>query len=338
MIEFLSFLKYRLSFLLFFCLSAAIIWLVLFLGNQDLGCARYISLLTGFFFVCFMYSDGARYFRQRRALKALSDGLFERMAEVGLPEPSDALEGDYSRLLTELSAAYGDLKKKLATAQNDLLEYYTLWVHQIKTPIAALRLILARAERGPNGETDTVGLIRQELFKIERYADMALRYIKLSDLASDLVIEKFSLGEVVHESVKKFGILFIYQRLSLEIEPMEAVVTSDKGWLAFILEQIISNAVKYTSTGGIKIYMENGRLVVKDSGLGIRPEDLPRVFAKGYTGYNGRLDGRASGLGLYLAKKAADALGLAIRIESRVGEGTKVSLEFPEPDEAMFSV
>jgi signal transduction histidine kinase len=244
--------------------------------------------------------------------------MYTYIAELKLPEPSDALEGDYIRLLGELCTAYDALKKRLAKSQNESLDYFTLWVHQIKTPIAALRLVLSQADNNLVDDADITGIIRQELFKIERYADMALRYIKLTDIASDLLIEKIILGELIHESAKKFGILFVYQRLSLDIEPCGVTILSDKKWLAFIIEQIISNAVKYTSKGGVSIYMEGGRLAIKDSGIGIRPEDLPRVFSKGYTGYNGRIDNRASGIGLYLAKKAADAL----RIQSELIQGS----------------
>jgi signal transduction histidine kinase len=335
MIELLSFLKHRLSFIVFYVITVIIIACVMYLAGLDMTYARYISVLISFFFLLFMYLDGLRFYRHRKILKTLSDGLYTYLAELKLPPASDALERDYIRLIEELGAAYDGIKKKLAKAQNDSLEYFTLWVHQIKTPIAALRLVLSQADGGNSG-TDMTGVIKQELFKIERYADMALRYIKLADIASDLIIEPCELGEAVHETAKKFGILFVYQKLSLDIEPINASVLCDKRWLGFILEQIISNAVKYTVSGGVKIYMDNGSLVVKDSGIGIRSEDLPRVFTKGYTGYNGRIDNRASGIGLYLAKKTADALGITIRIDSKVGEGTAVTLAFPEHDRDIY--
>jgi len=153
---------------------------------------------------------------------------------------------------------------------------------------------------------------------------------------SDLVIERCDLGGIVHECIKKFGVLFIYKKLSVDISPIDFIVLSDRRWLLFILEQIISNAIKYTAKGGIRVYMQGRQLVIEDSGIGIRTEDLPRIFSKGYTGYNGRLDSRASGVGLYLAKKAAYALKIAIRVESAVGRGTKALLSFPNPDTEIF--
>jgi signal transduction histidine kinase len=132
--------------------------------------------------------------------------------------------------------------------------------------------------------------------------------------------------------VKKYSLLFVYSKLSARVEPLSKDVPCDRMWLEFILCQLLSNSVKYTHTGGVRIYMEKGDLVVEDSGIGIRKEDLPRIFEKGYTGYNGRMDTRASGIGLYLVKRTADALGIRINVTSELGKGTRVSLHFPVYD------
>ena len=328
MTKLLSYLKYRLVLIIFYIVAVMLVLTVSSLAGQDMVYARYTVLLLSFFLLIIVLVDGMRYMRQRRRLEALSAELYHATRE--LPEPPNALEADYIRLLGDLGYAYDAVRKRLETAQNDSLEYYTLWVHQIKTPIAALGLVLSQMD----GES--VGVIRQELFKIERYADLALRYIKLADISADLVIERCRLGDIVHEGVKKFGVLFVYQKLSIDIAPINVEVMSDKRWLAFIFEQILSNALKYTPMGGVRVYMQGRALVIEDSGIGIRPEDLPRIFTKGYTGYNGRLDNRASGIGLYLAKKTADALGVGIHVESQVGKGTRVSLSFPETDMDIF--
>jgi signal transduction histidine kinase len=328
MIKLLSYLKYRFTLMLFFLIAAALTLLIQFLANQSMVYAWYTVGLMSFFLLLILFVDGARYFRHRHILSALSATLYHTTRE--LPEPSDALEADYVRCLQELGSAYDAIKKQLSSSHNDSLEYYTLWVHQIKTPIAALSLVLQ------NMDSEQVGVIRQELFKIEQYADLALRYVKLSDISSDLVIERCLLDDVVSASVKKYAVLFIYQKLSLDLTPVDGEVMSDKRWLSFIVEQILSNAIKYTYTGGVKIDMQNGKLVIEDTGIGIRAEDLPRIFMKGYTGCNGRIDNRASGIGLYLAKKAADALGITISVESKVGTGTKVSLTFPEARTDIF--
>ena len=328
MIKLLSYLKYRLTLIFFFFLAAALTLLVQFLVNQSMVYAWYTVGLMGFFLVLILFIGGIRYMRHMRILEGLSATLYHASRE--LPEPINALEADYVRCLQELGSAYDTIKKQLDTARNDSLEYYTLWVHQIKTPIAGLSLVLQ------NMDGDTAGVIKQELFKIEQYADLALRYVKLTDISSDLVIERCFLEDIVSASVKKYAILFVYQKLSLDMVPTDKKVMSDKRWLGFILEQILSNAIKYTYTGGVKIYLQNEKLVIEDTGIGIRAEDLPRIFMKGYTGCNGRLDNRASGIGLYLAKKAADALGITITVDSKVGMGTKVTLAFPQARSDIF--
>jgi len=328
MTKLLSYLRYRLALIIFYVVTMILVLTVSSLAGQNMVYARYTVLLSSFFLLIIMLADGTRYMRQRRRLEALSAELYHVTRE--LPEPMNALEADYIRLLGDLGHAYDVLQKRLEAARNDSLEYYTLWVHQIKTPIAALSLVLQKMDDEP------AGVIRQELFKIERYADLALRYIKLADISSDLVIERCRLSDIVHESVKKFSVLFVYQKLSVDIADIDLEVMSDKRWLGFILEQILSNSLKYTPSGGIRIYMKSSALVVEDSGIGIRPEDLPRIFTKGYTGYNGRIDNRASGIGLYLTKKAAEALSVKIDVESQVGMGTKVSLSFPKTNMDIF--
>ncbi|HWS28912.1 MAG TPA: sensor histidine kinase [Clostridia bacterium] len=323
-----AYLKYRAALLLLYVFAAGATLLVAYLGGQDMVYARYSALLISFFFLLLLLIDGARFYRKRRALARLSASVLHAANE--LPVPDNALEEDYTALINELFHAYGATKKQLETARFDSLEYYTLWVHQIKTPIAALHLVLSQMDG------DEAGVIKQELFKIERYADLALRYVKLEDISSDLLIEPCDLYELARACVKKFSVLFVYQKLSVEIAPFQWQVLSDKRWLAFVLEQVLSNALKYTSAGGIRIYTLNGALVVHDSGIGIRSEDLPRIFTKGYTGFNGRTDNRASGIGLYLAKKTADALKISLKVESAPGKGTKVFFRFPSTDTSIF--
>ena len=218
------------------------------------------------------------------------------------------------------------LKTENLRQQEEQKEYYTLWVHQIKTPISAMRLLL-----DANREEQTP-LLRQELFKVDQYADLALRFVKLGDIQSDLIIERCDLNEIAHAAVKKYSLLFVYSKLTARIEPLAKDIPCDRMWLEFILGQLLSNSVKYTRSGGVRIYMEGMALIVEDTGIGIRKEDLPRIFEKGYTGYNGRMDTRASGIGLYLAKRAADALRISISVDSAPGAGTRVTLRFPADD------
>ena len=157
---------------------------------------------------------------------------------------------------------------------------------------------------------------------------MVLQYLRLNSNVNDFVLQEYGLDNIIRQAVRKYAPMFIRKKLTLHYEPLQRKVVTDEKWLVFVLEQILSNAIKYTSSGDIFIYMENGCLVVKDTGIGILPEDLPRIFDKGYTGYNGRSDKKASGIGLYLVKKILGKLGHKVLVESVPGEGTPVKLLF----------
>ena len=202
-------------------------------------------------------------------------------------------------------------------------DFYALWVHQIKTPIAALNLLLQNNYSESNKE------LRLELFKIERYTELVLNYLRLEDISSDLSFSSYKLDGIVNQAVKKFAPVFIAKDIKISIESLEFKVLTDEKWLVFALEQIISNSVKYTPAGGqIKIHAEKDCvLVIKDNGIGIAPEDLPRIFEKGFTGYNGRMDKKATGLGLYLTKKTLEKLGHSIDIFSNCNDGTTVKID-----------
>ena len=308
-----------------YILTLGIISVLGFLAGQDQVYVRYEMILVSFSLVCVLLVDGARYRWKRRQMALIQERV--ELLPRELPEPMDGLTGDYDALVRMLSREHEQLRALTLTQQEEQKEYYTLWIHQIKTPISAMRLILDAQE----GEGTS--LLRQELFKVDQYADLALKFIKLSDIADDLVIERCDLNEIARTAVKKYSLLFIYSKLSIEIDPLTKDIPCDRMWMGFILEQLLSNSIKYTRSGGVKIYMKGAALVVEDSGIGIRKEDLPRIFEKGYTGYNGRMDTRASGIGLYLVKRAATALGIHVSVESELGKGTCVTLRFPQYDE-----
>ncbi len=315
--KFLGYLHYRRLPLMLYAATCAVFAAVCALAGLNWQIVCYALLLVGFFLFILLLIDGARYLHLLRALTR-----FDETAML-LPAPRDAVETAYQGLLRGQAEKFRRYRGEQAASRADALDYYTLWVHQIKTPIAALRLLL---------DNGTQNAAKRELFKIEQYADLALRYVKLEDISSDLVADACRLSPIVRACVRKFSLLFIWQKLSVRIDPLPETVVSDARWLAFILEQIIGNSIKYTRSGGVHIYFENGALTVSDTGIGIRAGDLPRIFEKGFTGCNGRLDARASGIGLYLAKKAADALSIGLSASSEVGAGTSISLTFPAQD------
>ena len=218
-----------------------------------------------------------------------------------------------------------ELKIQHQEKQSDLLDYYTLWVHQIKTPIAASKLLVQDLQ-----EQTFKNQLEQELFKIDSYTNLVLQYLRLESFHDDLVVEKENIEDLVKEVVKKYALFFIQQGLSLNLHDLNHTVITDKKWFLVILEQVLSNSLKYTKQGSIEIFFQEDTLYMKDTGLGIQNSDLLRVFERGFSGYNGRLTHQSSGLGLYLSKKIADKLGHELHLHSVVGEGTTVMITFKE--------
>ena len=239
-----------------------------------------------------------------------------------MPAPADRLEEDYQQIITKLQDEAKQSAVHAAEEYNDMIDYYTVWAHQIKTPIAAMRLSLQ------SEDTETARKLTSDLNRIEEYVEMVLTFLRLDSDSTDYLIKEYDLDSIIRTAVRKFSREFILKRLTLDYQPVNYTVLTDGKWLTFVIEQIISNAVKYTSEGGVHIYMdEPGILHISDTGIGISAEDLPRVFENGYTGFNGREDKRASGIGLYLCKRITDNLGYIISAESQIGRGTTIILD-----------
>ena len=249
-------------------------------------------------------------------------GKHKQLQMREMPAPSGILEKDYQKIIFKLKEEEELSRKKANEDFNNMVEYYTVWAHQIKTPIASMRLQLQ------SEDTDVARRLNGDLNRIEEYVGMVLTFLRLDSDSTDYVIKEIDLDKVIKPVIRKFARDFISKKLSMDYEPLETKVLSDEKWLSFVIEQVISNAVKYTKTGGIRIYMkEAGILCIEDTGIGISAEDLPRVFENGYTGFNGREDKRASGIGLYLCKRVCDNLGHKISAESAQGVGTKIMID-----------
>ena len=275
----------------------------------------------------FSVLGGVDFFRFRRCHRDLEKLHKEILVTAeNLPRPGCLIEEDYQSLLRLLESTLRDRQAQADQAMADQLAYYTLWVHQIKTPIAAMDLLLQQGERGPAAQA--------ELFKISQYVDMALQYVRLDGTTRDLHLSQVSLDQVIRQVVRKYAKLFILKKIRLDFRETGLTVLSDEKWLAFLLEQLLSNALKYTPEGGqVAIFGEPGEiLVIADTGIGIAPEDLPRVFERGFTGQNGRLDKKATGIGLYLCRRVTELLGHTLSITSAPGKGTQVRVGLRRPD------
>lgn len=284
------------------------------------------------------------FFRYSSKVKALSNALKLPVEEQAqLPEATDDVEILYHRLLENQSIARSESESSAAIRQSQMRDYYSMWVHQIKTPISAMKLLL-EAEREELGQlicddeqsqyllSDNMDSFEDELFRIEEYVSMALQYQRVSSTENDFVLEKVSVDGVIRDTIKKYAKIMIRRHIGINYSGTGQEVYTDGKWLAFMLEQILSNAIKYTPQGVVTIETSEEKdrffITIKDTGIGIKAEDLPRVFEKGYTGYNGHADKKATGIGLYLCRQMADKLGHTIRMESEIGKGTKVWIGF----------
>ncbi len=275
----------------------------------------------------------------------LQEALIRREeSDYDLPGPTGLKESLYYDIVCEAGKERRRLVTELDCRRNDMADYYTMWIHQIKTPIAALHLLCQRmAEEGvgEGGDEERQGRCAarqalEELFKIEQYAEMALHYARLDSMSSDMLFKNYDINAIIRHAVKKYGVLFIGSGLSFFMGEFECRAVTDEKWFGFVVEQVLANALKYTNEGGIRIYgadaegKECGKdvsyIVIEDTGIGICESDLPRIFERGFTGYNGRMDKKSTGIGLYLCKEIMSKLSHTIEVESKEGEGTKVIL------------
>ena len=245
-----------------------------------------------------------------------------REMDMELPEVRDVEAADYREIVRLLREQNREVRTGAETEMNAMMDYYTLWAHQIKTPIASMRLRL-QEEDTPQART-----LLADLGRIERYVSMVLTYLRLEGSSTDYVIRETDLDSLLRPVFKQFAGEFISRKLKLDYTPVNKRVLTDEKWLSFVVEQLLSNALKYTLAGTVSVYLEEPAvLCIRDTGIGIAPEDLPRVFERSYTGLTGRADKRASGLGLSLCKQVCDKLGHGLRIESAPDKGTTVRVD-----------
>jgi hypothetical protein len=300
------------AFLLF-----AVILLVSFLLYQlPLYAVLYPLLLCGGLGVFFLLCGWRDAWRKHQQLTAMCTPSAALLGE--LPAAESAWEADYQALLLLLREEQDRILQEDARHYNDMVDYYTTWAHQIKTPIASMRLHLQNEDNALSRQ------LTADLFRVEQYVEMVLMFLRLDSAENDYVFQTCELDALVRSCIKKFAGEFIRRKIRLEYVPISARVVTDEKWLAFVIEQILSNALKYTPEGGtVSVTLEEPQtLCIRDTGIGIAAEDLPRIFEKGYTGWNGRADRTASGIGLYLCRRICDALEHTLRAESAPECGT----------------
>ena len=214
--------------------------------------------------------------------------------------------------------------------QEDYKDFIELWIHEIKIPIAASKMIVE------NNKNEITESINEELDKIDNYTEQALFYARSNTVEKDYIVRKIQLKEIVNASILKNKAQLIQNKISIDTKNLDETVCTDSKWCIFIINQIIQNSIKYSKNADrqIEIYgerkKENIILHIKDNGIGIKESEITRVFEKGFTGENGRITGKKStGIGLYLCKKLCDKLCIGLELNSKKDEGTEVKLIFP---------
>lgn len=265
--------------------------------------------------ICLLWDIGREWKKYKKSLR-------KRELPVELAGPSEVLLQEHvSFLMDSIKAQEIHARKK----QEELLDYFTLWAHQVKTPLTASQLLIKELSNDESRQG-----LEVELFRIEQYANMAMSYLRLGSFHEDLVLKEEDLSDLVRETVKKYALFFIRQQIGLNMGSLDRQVVTDRKWLSVVLEQILSNAIKYTKSGAISIYLEEENLVIADTGIGIQESDLKRVFERGFSGFNGRLTQQSSGLGLYLSKTIVQKLGHELSLTSQIGRGTEVRIGFKQ--------
>ena len=325
---FIKYVKDHLAPAALFAAFAAIFAVIFGLYNLPVEAVLYAAGLCVILGAVCLVSGFIRYYKRHREMLRILENVQILSGE---------LEGGKTLAEEDLTAMVKKLKRLLdesETARRDdakeSMDYYTTWVHQIKTPISTMKMML----EGEDSEESRSLL--SELFRIEQYAEMALSYIRLGDDSSDYVFKEYDLDGIIRDAVRKYAPQFIRKKIGLNYGGTDVKILTDEKWLRFVIEQVLSNSIKYTREGFVTITVTPEKVLkIADTGIGIAPEDVPRIFEKGFTGYNGRSDKKSTGLGLYLCKTACSRLSHKISAESEPGKGTVISIDLSSENRVM---
>ena len=316
--------QYRMNILLLI-IAAAIFALVFSLYNLRAEAVLYALLLCVIPLSAAVAVHYIGFYKKHRTLLRVKDDPV--ILSDMLPDAKNLIERDYAEIIKRLNGIMTEKLTEISFRQGECMDYFTAWAHQIKSPIAAMRLILQ------SSGSDADSMLLSELFSIEKYTEMALSYFRLDSETNDFILKEYPLDGIIRSSIRAYAPIFIRKRLTVTYDGTDLTEITDEKWLSFILEQIISNAVKYTNKGGVTISVSRDKVIsVSDTGIGIYSEDIPRIFEKGFTGYNGHSDKKSTGIGLYLCKKAAQKLSHRIYVESEIGVGSTFYIDLKTAD------
>ncbi|ATD54326.1 sensor histidine kinase [Clostridium chauvoei] len=320
----ISYYKDKLSIIIKFLVFMGIFFLVYSLYHLPLGVFLYAALIVSTLAFLFSLYDFNIYYNKHKVLISVLNEVEYSLDK--LPKSNSLINKDYENIIEALYNNKTNLKTDLDSKYENTVNYYTMWAHQIKTPISAFSMIVQSMDSSVEKN-----MMKQELFKINEYVDMVLYYVRLENLSYDLKLQEYSLKEIIKGAIKKYSATFVYKKIALDLEDITCNIITDEKWITFVIEQILSNSLKYTNKGTISIYMDKeskNTLVIEDTGIGIVEEDVSQIFEKGFTGYNGRRDKKSTGIGLYLCNEIATRLSHKLYVTSKVGVGTKVYIDF----------
>ncbi|MBO1306670.1 sensor histidine kinase [Enterococcus sp. 669A] len=328
---FLRFLKDKLLILIGWIILSALMVFMIWLTPDLQGFmdnVAYLLLLQLFILFLFFAFD---YYRKKDWYQQLSqkeDSLQQFLDEADTEE--EKLVQEY---INQQVREHHQLMQQAISNQKDQKDYVDSWIHEIKVPLAAVGLILQSIEY--DIDDDKYILLQNEVQQIDEHVEQVLYYSRLDEFINDYLIQEYSVKKIIQPVIRSQANYFIQKNIQLVMAEEDAQVLTDGKWIAFIFRQLLSNAIKYTPENGkieVLITQKNdgAYLQLKDNGIGIQSEDLGRIFDKGFTGENGRTaQQHSTGLGLYLAKKLAEKLGVELTAESQWGEGTTMTLFFP---------
>ena len=319
---FFRYVKQRANSLLLFAVFAVIYHIIFAIYDLPFEAVVYPTTLCAFIGTVYFIIGFARAKQRHDTLCEIMNSSSETAST--LPPPQYISDSDYNSIITLLCNEMKSRESSAATKYSAMIDYYTTWAHQIKTPIASMRLRLQQED------TPLSRSLSSDLLRIDQYADMVMTFLRLDSESTDYVLKEYALDPIICQAVRKYAPEFIMRKLTLDYKPVDVSVVTDEKWLLFVIEQLLSNALKYTLSGSVSIYIEAPRtLCIADTGIGIAPEDLPRIFERGYTGINGRDDKKASGIGLYLCRRICRSLGHSITASSSEN-GTVIRIDMSQ--------
>lgn len=288
----------------------------------------YIYIVTSFFLTVYLTVEFL--YLKRRFLRMEAHWHEGVLIQEGLGEPKTYEQYLYRQLFQTVNEAHQQKMYDIVQEKKEMMAFMTSWFHDIKTPIAVGKLVIERASK-----TEELQSLYEELDRIDSFVEQALYFVRTDTFNKDYFILQTALDKVVRAVVKRHAKGFIQKKIKLDFQVESIEILTDKKWLDYVLAQIISNSLKYTEEGGEIIVQseedsKEARLIISDSGIGISRSDVPRIFEKGFTGENGRIYGKSTGMGLYLAKKLVNKLGHELSITSEKDQYTTVTVHFPK--------